>query len=77
MFGLRVNMSKIKLYGSGIGPQFLQTPSHFLLRKIDSIPFKFLGLIVGVDPRKIKSWKPMIATLRKRLNNWKNRFLSI
>lgn len=75
--GLRVNMFKSKLYGLGIRPRFLQASSHFLLCRVDLIPFKFLGLIVGVNPRKVKSWKSMVATLRKRLANWNNRFLSI
>jgi len=41
------------------------------------IPFKYLGLEVGGNPRKKKFWEPVLNKLKARLNVWKGRFLSM
>ncbi|XP_058765925.1 uncharacterized protein LOC131639447 [Vicia villosa] len=38
--------------------------------------FKFLGILVGKNPRRISSWKPLLDNVRRRLNSWKGRWLS-
>lgn len=58
--GLRVNIWKSKLYGIGVDDFFLQAASQFLCCKLDSVPFKFLGVIVGGNPRKVGFWKPIL-----------------
>lgn len=49
--GLRINLSKIKIYGIGSSSLFLEAASLFLGCKIDKIPFKFLGFLVGGNQR--------------------------
>lgn len=41
------------------------------------IPFKYLGLPVGANRRKVVTWQPVIDALNKRLGAWKNRHLSM
>jgi len=41
------------------------------------IPFKYLGLEVGGNPRKRKFWEPVLNKLKDRLSVWKGRFLSL
>ena len=41
------------------------------------IPFKYLGMEVGDNPRKGKFWEPIVDKLRNRLSGWKGRFLSM
>jgi len=55
----------------------MQAASSFLSCCIDSVPFKFLGLPVGSNPRRCSTWKPVIENLQKMLSNWKGKHLSM
>ncbi|GAU38890.1 hypothetical protein TSUD_67530 [Trifolium subterraneum] len=61
----------------GLSKQYLQAASTFLSCSIDSLPFRFLGLPVGSNPRRLSTWRPIIETTRKRLSGWGGRHLSI
>jgi len=41
------------------------------------VPFKYLGLKVGRNPRKTIFWEHVLSKLRVRLNAWRERFLSL
>ena len=43
---------------------------------VTSIPFTYLGILIGANPRRLKTWKPIIENLRKWLSKWKHRQLS-
>ncbi|XP_058766654.1 uncharacterized protein LOC131640260 [Vicia villosa] len=75
--GLSINMAKSKVYGVGLEDQFLRATSHFLCCKVDNIPFKFLGIVVGGNHRRLNFWKPVIYGVKARLSTWKGRFLSM
>lgn len=47
---------KSKLYGVSLNPQFFHVATNFLTCKVDSIPFKFLRLIVGGNPGRLEFW---------------------
>lgn len=49
----------------------------FLSCKVDSLPFKFLGVKVGDSPRKLSMWKDLISHLRRRLAVWRGILLNI
>ncbi|XP_058754722.1 uncharacterized protein LOC131627879 [Vicia villosa] len=40
------------------------------------LPPTFLGLPIGSNPRRITTWEPLVAKVKKRLASWKGRFLS-
>lgn len=44
--------------------------------KSGEIPFKYLGLPVGADPKSIATWRPVINTLERILASWKGKHLS-
>ncbi|GAU25188.1 hypothetical protein TSUD_150870 [Trifolium subterraneum] len=50
--GLKVNFYKSKLYGINIEEHFLRASSSFLHCEVESIPFRFLGIPVGSNPRR-------------------------
>lgn len=50
--GLKVNFSKRHLFGVNVIRSFLELVEAFLHRKVDSLPFKYLGLFVGSNPKK-------------------------
>lgn len=56
---------------------FLVAVSHFLRCGIGSFPFKFLGVLMGVNQRRFETWKPVFGKTRKRLSLWKGKRLFI
>ncbi|MCH89732.1 LINE-1 reverse transcriptase like, partial [Trifolium medium] len=42
-----------------------------------SLPFIYLGLPVGANPRSATTWEPVIKTIEKRLFSWRNRYVSL
>lgn len=41
-----------------------------------SLPVKYLGLPLGANPRKRRTWQPVIDKCKQKLTSWKRRFLS-
>jgi len=41
------------------------------------IPFKYLGLEIGGNPRRVQSWEPVVNKINARLSTWKERCLSM
>jgi hypothetical protein len=74
---LKVNFYKSKLYGINLDDRFLRASSSFLHCGVDSIPFRFLGISVGANPRRKSTWLPIIESMNKRLGVWNGRNLSI
>jgi hypothetical protein len=75
--GLKVNFFKSKLYGINLDDNFLGAASSFLHCGVDSIPFRFLGIPVGANPRRKATWCPILESMKKRLCSWNGRNLSI
>ncbi|XP_058774309.1 uncharacterized protein LOC131648579 [Vicia villosa] len=77
IFGLKVNMGKSNLYGIGLEKSFILAASQFLMCKIGKFPFKFLGVMVGGNHRRISFWNPILAAMKAKLSPRIGRFLSI
>jgi hypothetical protein len=43
---------------------------------VGRIPFLYLGLPIGGDPRRLSFWDPVVNKIRTRLSGWNSRFLS-
>lgn len=56
---------------------FLRASSSFLHCAVESIPFRFLGIPVGANPKRRSTWLPIIESMKNRLNTWNGRMLSI
>lgn len=76
MSGLKVNFAKSKLAGISMERGETQRFAVMLNCLTMEVPFVYLGMQVGANPRKIISWEPVLQRLRKRLATWKNRSLS-
>jgi len=35
------------------------------------LPFKYLGMIIGGNPRRCEFWNPIVNKIRSRLSRWK------
>jgi hypothetical protein len=76
MSGLKVNFNKSLLVGVNISDSWLAEAATILNCKVGKVPFLYLGLFIGGDPRRLAFWDPVMHTLKSRLSSWKSRFLS-
>ncbi|GAU42656.1 hypothetical protein TSUD_398610 [Trifolium subterraneum] len=76
MSGLKVNFNKNMLVGVNIPDSWLGEAASALCCKVGKLPFLYLGLPIGGDPRRLFFWEPVLTRLKKRLSGWKSRFLS-
>ncbi|GAU43492.1 hypothetical protein TSUD_92030 [Trifolium subterraneum] len=77
IIGLKVNYNKSELIGVNVQSSWLCDAANTLNCKVGTFPTKYLGLPIGCDPRKIRTWEPVINSLRKKLSSWKCRSLSM
>jgi hypothetical protein len=76
VYGLKINFVKSKLYGINVEDRLLSAGAAFLSCRAESIPFKFLGLPAGINPRRLVMWESVVDTMAKRLNSWSGCLLS-
>jgi len=75
--GLKINFHKSKLAGINVLKSNMVCYMKTLNCDQMSVPFSYLGLEVGGNPRKKKFWDPVLNKLKSRLSVWKGRFLSM
>lgn len=75
--GLKVNFNKSCLMGVNVSADFLEMASNFLHWRVGSVPFMYLGLPVGANPRKLSTWEPVLDQIRLRLSTWGNKYISL
>jgi len=76
MSGLKVNFNKSMLVGVNIFVSWLVEAATILNCKVGKVPFLYLSLFIGGDPRRLAFWDPVMHTIKSRLSAWKNCFLS-
>ncbi|GAB2298359.1 hypothetical protein Dimus_038529 [Dionaea muscipula] len=77
MSGLRVNFHKSVVCGLGVSKEKTSALADVFNCQVQPLPFKYLGIPLGANPRLVKTWKPVIDRCRKRLASWKRRYLSM
>jgi hypothetical protein len=75
--GLKVNFLKSALVGVNVLPSFLEMATNFLNCRRGYIPFNYLGLKIGANPKREATWDPLLEHLRKRLFTWRNKYISL
>jgi hypothetical protein len=75
--GLKVNFWKSCLFGMNVSNEFLTMASDFLNCRLGLLPFKYLGLPVGANPRLCSTWKPVVDAIKGRLCSWGNKYVSL
>jgi len=61
--GLKVNFHKSKLAGIGVDSFAMNTYAKTLNCKTMRIPFQYLGVEVGGNPRKKQFWEPVVRKI--------------
>ncbi|GAU22757.1 hypothetical protein TSUD_129690 [Trifolium subterraneum] len=75
--GLKVNFAKSSIIGVNVSNDLLGVAERFLHCRVGSLPFMYLGLLVGANPRKERTWKPLLDNLTKRPSDWHFWFVSL
>lgn len=74
--GLKINFHKSKLAGIEMTEQETRRLAGLLNCRIMKLPFTYLGLSVGGNLRRLSLWEPVLAKLRGRLPQWRQKTLS-
>lgn len=73
--GLKVNFGKSKLAGISVNDRFLSRVAAGLNCCRMDVPFVYLGLPNGGNPRRLRFWDPIINKMRLKLSSWRQKFL--
>ena len=71
-----MNFNKSMLVGVNNPNSWLGEATSVLSCKMGKVPFLYLGLPIGDNPRRLSFWDPIVNHIKSRLSYWNNRFLS-
>lgn len=75
--GLRINISKSSLIGIDVEEDTLKELAVEIGCGIGRLPFIYLELHVGGNPRLKRLWAPMVEKIERRLAGWGRRYLPL
>lgn len=75
--GLKVNFSKSHLYGCKVDSKRVSEMADSIDVSVGELPFGYLSVPLGGNPRRIQAWKPLIEKMRLKLIPWRSKFLSL
>ncbi|XP_019423066.1 PREDICTED: uncharacterized protein LOC109332537 [Lupinus angustifolius] len=74
--GLKINFHKSCFMGLNSSRDFVTKAVDKLYCAIGSVPFKFLRIHVGTNPKRLSTWFPIIDSFKKKLSLWKHKLIS-
>lgn len=77
MSGLKINISKSKVYGVGVDIMEVEYLARVIKCSFYKLPFIYLGLPVGSKMHKVEAWNKVVDRVSHRLSYRKARLLSI
>ena len=75
--GLKINFAKSNFGAIGMPESWKQNATNFLNCSLLTIPFVYLGIPIGANPRKCQTWDLIIQKCERRLAKWKQRNTSL
>ncbi|XP_028089315.1 uncharacterized protein LOC114289749 [Camellia sinensis] len=76
MSGLTINFHKSVVCGVGINDDQVQVLASSMHCVTQKLPIKYLGLPLGANPRRTKTWQNVVDKVKSRLALWKRKLLS-
>ncbi|XP_028052395.1 uncharacterized protein LOC114256899 [Camellia sinensis] len=76
MSGLKINYHKSVVCGVGFQKEQTKKFAQTLNCLTKRMPFNFLGLPLGANPRRKNIWVPVVEKVKKKLSSWKRKLLS-
>nr|KAJ0210611.1 hypothetical protein LSAT_V11C400216830 [Lactuca sativa] len=74
--GLKINMSKSKIYGIGVNNLEIELLARSIYCSVGCIPFSYLEMPVGAVMSRVSQWSSIINKFQSRLSKWKASSLS-
>lgn len=74
-FRLKVNIAKSSLVGIGIDDMVLSSYVDNFGCRVESWPLKYLGMLLGGNPRAACFWDPVLERVQKKLICWKKSYV--
>lgn len=68
--GLKINFAKSNIMGVNVEDKEFLGASVFLACSVRKIPFKFLEVPVGANPRRYGTWDSILKAMRLKLSKW-------
>lgn len=75
--GLKVIFLKSRCVGISVPEGDLQLFVTILNCKVVKLPFTYLGIPIGGNPRRTTLWQPILAKMRWKLSSWKQKSFSV
>ncbi|GKB41285.1 hypothetical protein Tco_0886227 [Tanacetum coccineum] len=75
--GLKINIYKSNVYGVGVSFNEVEIMASYTGCEAGFLAFTYLGLLIGLNMRRIANWQPLIDRFKARLSGWKANLLSI
>ena len=76
MSGLKINYHKSVVCGVGFQEEEILGLAQRLNCISKKLPFNFLGMPLGANPKRKSTWSPIVDKVRKKLSSWKRKLLS-
>ncbi|CAA7034489.1 unnamed protein product [Microthlaspi erraticum] len=77
MSGLGINLQKTSMFCQGLDMTSLDNLQAFFNLRVSSLPIQYLGLPLSSKKLSITDCDPLITLIKKRLDSWTNRLLSL
>jgi len=74
--GLKINFSKSNFETIGMLENWKVDAARYLNCRLLTIPFLYLGLSIGTNPRRFDTWDPIVKKCERKLAKWKQKLLS-
>jgi len=74
--GLKINFAKSSFGVIGMLESWKQNAAKYLNCSLLAIPFVYLGIPIGENPRRCQLWDPIIHKCERKLAKWKQRHIS-
>jgi len=74
--GLKINFAKSCFSAFGTTDQWKQIAANYLNCSLLALPFVYLGIPIGANPRRDHLWESIIQKCERKLVRWKQRYIS-
>lgn len=74
VLGVKNNFAKSNVFGLNLDDFLLEAAPTFVACCVNSILFKFLGLLVGENTRRCSTWQSIADMVKKPLT-WKGKYI--
>nr|GEW70920.1 putative RNA-directed DNA polymerase, eukaryota, reverse transcriptase zinc-binding domain protein [Tanacetum cinerariifolium] len=74
--GLKINSNKTKVNGIGVQNGEIEDFANRMGISPGKMPFTYLGIQIGINIKRVDSWKIIVEKFKKGLGNWKTKMIS-